>query len=54
MKYNIGDKVYLKRDSSKVVVSDVVVGGGKHEYYIKYKVMFRNGQEEAVVPELIY
>ena len=54
MLFSIGDRVHLKRDSSAAVVSDIIVGGGKHEYYIKYKVLFRNGQEETVVPELVY
>lgn len=54
MKYDIGEVVHLKRDSSRAVISDIIVGGGKYEYYIKYKVMFKNGQEEEVVPELLY
>ncbi len=54
MKYDIGEVVHLKRDSSRVIISDIIVGGGKHEYYIKYKVMFKNGQEEEVFPELLY
>ena len=54
MKYNIGDVVFLKRDSSRAIVSDIIVGGGKHEYYIKYKVMFKTGKEEEVIPELLY
>jgi Tfp pilus assembly protein PilO len=54
MKYVVGDVVHLKRDSSRVIVSDIVIGGSKHEYYIKYKVMFKNGNEEDVVPELLY
>jgi len=54
LKYNVGSEVILKRDSSKVIVTDIIVGGGKYEYYIKYKVMLRNGKEEEVVPELLY
>ncbi len=54
MNYKIGDAVRMKRDSSRVVISDIIVGGGKHEYYIKYKVMFKDGKEEEVVPELLY
>jgi len=54
MKYNVGDVVHLKRDSSRAIVSDIIVGGGKHEYYIKYQVMFKNGTEEKVAPELLY
>ena len=54
LRYNVGDIVYLKRDSSRAVISDVVMGGGKHEYYIKYKIIFRSGKEEEVVQELLY
>lgn len=54
MNYTVGDVVHLKRDSSRVIISDIIIGGSKHEYYIKYKVMFKNGNEEDVVPELLY
>jgi len=54
MKYVVGDVVHLKRDSSRAIISDIVIGGSKHEYYIKYKVMFKGGNEEEIVPELIY
>jgi len=54
MKYKIGDIAHLKRDSSKVVISDIIIGGGKYEYYIKYKVMLKNGQEEEIAQELLY
>ncbi len=54
LKYNVGDVVHLKRDSSRAIISDIIVGGGKHEYYIKYQVMFKNGTEEKVAPEMLY
>ncbi len=54
MKYTVGDVVHLKRDSSRAIVSDIIVGGGKYEYYIKYKVIFKTGKEEEVIPELLY
>jgi predicted RNase H-like nuclease (RuvC/YqgF family) len=54
MQYKIGDIVYLKRDSSRAVVSDIIVGGSKHEYYIKYKVLFKNNTTEDIIPELLY
>jgi hypothetical protein len=54
MKYCIGDVVRLKRDSSRAIVNDIIVGGGKHEYYIKYEVIFKNGNKEELVPELLY
>lgn len=54
LQYGIGQTVYLRRDSSKAVVSDIVVGGGKHEYYLKYKVVFRDKTEEYIVPDMLY
>lgn len=54
MQYKIGDIVYLKRDSSRAVISDIIVGGSKNEYYIKYKVLFKNNTTEDIIPELLY
>jgi len=54
LKYSVGDKVFLKKDSSRAIVNDIIIGGSKHEYYIKYKVLFKNGQEEEILPELLY
>ena len=54
MKYKVGDFVYMKRDSSKVVVSDIVIGGAKYEYYIRYKVLYKDQSTEEVIPELLY
>lgn len=52
--YKVGDFVYMKRDSARVVVSDIVIGGSKFEYYIKYKVLHKDNSSEEVIPELIY
>jgi hypothetical protein len=54
MNYTVGDVVYLKRDSSRAIISDIIVGGSKHEYYIKYKILFKDGVEEDILPELLY
>ena len=54
LKYKVGDFVYMKRDSSKVVISDIVIGGAKYEYYVKYKVLYKDKSTEEVIPELIY
>lgn len=54
MKYKVGDVVRLKRDSARAVVSDIIVGGSGHEYYIKYKVLFKNNTTEEIIPELLY
>lgn len=54
LRYNIGDIVYLKRDSSRALVTDIIVGGGKYEHYIKYHVTFKDKSYEEIVPELLY
>lgn len=54
LKYQVGDFVYLKRDSSHVLISDIIIGGAKYEYYVRYKVMYENKDTEEVAPELIY
>lgn len=54
MQYSVGDEVMLKKDSSRAIVSDIIIGGSKHEYYIKYKILLKNGQEEIILPELLY
>lgn len=54
MQYKIGDVVHLKRDSSRAIISDIVVGGSKYDYYIKYKVMFKDKTTEDIIPELLY
>lgn len=54
LKYKVGDFVYLKRDSAKVVVDDIIVGGAKYEYYIKYRVLHKDNHTEEVKPELVY
>lgn len=54
LKYKIGDRVILKRDSSKVLVTDVIIGGSKYDFYVKYRVIGKDKSTEEVVPELIY
>lgn len=54
LKYKVGNIVYLKRDSDKVVISDIIIGGSKYEYYVKYKVLHKDNVSEEVIPELIY
>lgn len=54
LSYKVGDIVYMKSDSSKVVIEDIVIGGSKYQYYIKYKVLHKDKSIEEVIPELIY
>lgn len=52
--FNVGDIVHLKRDSSRVIINDILVGGGKFLYYVKYQVLYKDNSTETVSPELIY
>lgn len=54
LNHSIGDIVILKNDSSVAVIEDVVIGGGKYNYYIKYKLLFKDNTTKEVIPELIY
>ncbi len=54
LKYKVGDKVILKRDSAKVVITDIIIGGSQHDFYIKYRVTGKDKMTEEIVPELIY
>ena len=54
LKYKVGDMVYCKRDSSHVVIYDIVIGGSKYEYYIRYRILHKDNSTEEVIPELIY
>lgn len=52
--HKIGDAVYLKRDSVRVVIEDIVIGGAKYEYYVKYRVLHKDKTTEEVKPEMVY
>jgi hypothetical protein len=54
LKHKIGDMVYLKSDSARVVIEDVLIGGGKYNYYVKYRVLLKDNTTREMVPELIY
>jgi len=54
LKYGVGDIVYMKQDSSRVVIEDVLMGGGKYNYFIKYRVLFKDDSRKEVTPEMIY
>jgi hypothetical protein len=54
LKYKVGDFIYLKRDSARVVIEDVVIGGAKYDYYVRYKVLHKDNHSEEIKPELAY
>lgn len=50
----VGDVVMLKVDSSRVVITDIVVGGSQFEYYVRYRVQHKDRTIEEVAPEMIF
>lgn len=54
LKYKVGDFVIMKADSSRAVISDIISGGSKFEYYVKYRVLYKDKTTEEVIPELVY
>jgi hypothetical protein len=52
--HKIGDVVKLKFDSSNVVITDIIVGGGMFEYYVRYRIMHSDRKVEEVAPEMVY
>ena len=54
LNYKVGDIVYTKLDSSRVIIEDIIIGGSKYQYYIKYRILYKDKKTEEVIPELIY
>lgn len=54
LKYAVGEAVYLKRDSTRVVITDIVIGGSAYNYYLRYRVVNRENREEEIIPELLF
>lgn len=52
--HKIGDIVKLKFDNSDVVITDIIVGGGQFEYYVRYRVMHSNRKTEEIAPEMVF
>jgi hypothetical protein len=52
--HKIGDIVKLKFDSSNVVITDIIVGGGQFEYYVRYRVMHSDRKTEEIAPEMVF
>lgn len=49
-KFKPGDIVHLKMDSSKVVITDLVIGGNVYNYYIRFLVKNNKGIGFEVSP----
>lgn len=54
MEFKPGDTAFKKTDSTRVIVTDIIVGGGLYEYYFRYRITNRLGVEEEIKPELLY
>ncbi len=54
MEYKPGDIALRKSDSARVVVTDILVGGGLYDYYFRYRVMDKKGTEQEIKPELLF
>lgn len=50
----VGSVAYTKNDSSRVIIADRIIGGGQYDYYVKYKILFKDNHTEEVAPELIF
>ena len=51
--HKVGDIVYRKLDSTKYILEDIITGGTKYSYYVKFKVRSKDKVEE-IDPVLIY
>lgn len=49
-----GDIVFLKSDSSKVVITGIVITGNRYTYSVCYSVEYRDGKIKNINPDLIY
>lgn len=45
-----GDRVRLKTDSSAVIVTDILVGGNRYNYFVKFVVKNKKGEVLEVSP----
>lgn len=54
LEYKPGDFAFKKTDSSRVIVTDIVIGGGLYNYYFRYRVMDKTGNEQEIIPELLF
>ena len=48
-----GDMAWLKMDSSKVLVTEIIVGGNEFTYYVHYLVRNKKGESVQVSPHEI-
>ena len=54
LKYKVGDIAYKKNDSAKVVIQDIIIGGSKYNYYVKYSILYTNDSSDIINPLILY
>lgn len=52
--YKSGQTAHLKRDSSRVTITGIIVGGNQYNYFIQYSVEYPDGKPGYLDPTLIY
>ena len=52
LRFKVGDVVRYKIDSSRAIITDVIIGGAEYNYYIHYKIASKD-KEFEVIPELV-
>lgn len=50
LNFKPGDIALLKQDSSRVVITDIIVGGNAFTYYVNYLVRTSKGENKQVSP----
>jgi hypothetical protein len=48
--FHPGDRVRLKADSSIVVITDLMVGGNRYNYFVKFLIKNNKGLQSEVSP----
>lgn len=49
----VGSIVIFKNDSTRGVLSDIIIGGGKFDYYVKCRVVRKDGTTAEIKPEML-
>jgi hypothetical protein len=50
----VGDPVFSKIDSSRAIVTDIVIGGSSYDYYVKYEITMHDGTTIQIDPSLVF
>lgn len=50
---DVGAIVIFKNDSTRGVLSDIIIGGGKFDYYVRCRVVRKDGTTAEIKPEML-